>query len=1138
MTTEHFTNVDQALSCLANRWYDIRNEILSDVMTRPNASDPSMISIARSLETPPIPPDIKSETTREANQWYYKIGKAMADLKDIADEIGFVITDEFTPSVKVAIATLREANRKVFADTGLNEGDPIIIDPVPEGMATSDATIIDPNFTDPATGEQGVTVQFSDDPDVVYIVEPGSIKKKVSAAIGGLREAIGKYAVAIREILQTATDEAYTTQTQAENIGEEIQSRVLEQEGRDYEKLQAILEQIMDDLPYVNDDALPGIFQKIQEDVMAHMGAFEDMIGKERRDVENAMEKGAALRMAARPYFDHFEIRRESIHDDPTMERLQITAHITTSIGDPSDEKYVWNQMSSLGSRVPVESTNEELGDVIDSELANLKQSLQAFNVDISKWQHATDKLKGEGDFGPGGSANPQPEDFFGPSAREAMADPQSYARKILDEFGGDRRQAEIKASELLSNTETGSNAEKIWLQVLRIIRGASKTAAAEEHDFQSGPLQIIVRADAMEWAGIVNVNGKEIVEYTTKDLYSLIDRLRYYLEFQMEDDTQDPAFENIAPSDINSVDADLGQLLQDKGHMGGVRSIVYEDDPASEHDGGSMDTGVIAGKPLMQVFAEQDTIDDIREDVIRRQAAFEQITDDMAEIQSAPQPVELKLVIDLRQRLKEELDAISKYDAMVALLSSRPDLEYVLKIVDHIGNEEKEHLSELQEMLRTLDPEQADADAGMPEAVADVVSEANPMNETMKQMVASALEIDPAHIDAWHESAPAYAIAKRERGASLQREAIIRKTPGKEEWCVKSKDGSKNLGCYDSKKGAEERLRAVEYFKRQGGAIDGEHRDNIMSDIVGAFQQHIQDICRNSESVEEALLTAFNEMDYYFDKRDIQRSLLQEWKLQRGMGVTKTKNQDEITDEISDIVLKATTFDEAVALALEMLGDRDDPDVIKEIVIREWDKRKTLNSATSEIELETEAEDTPDVLVINAHALSPEFQEHVRDIVLESKSIQDALKAAYQELRPPFASDEIRRAVSLEWLQQTDPTLASREITATIKRRGQNEPLCNHPVIIATDTPAERVVADMVQKRLPKASVMVLHGDEFPDLREADQVVVIGALEKRHHECVMDLVASGIGVQEIASDVIPATAEWMYGNESEIAVA
>ena len=48
-------------------------------------------------------------------------------------------------------------------------------------------------------------------------------------------------------------------------------------------------------------------------------------------------------------------------------------------------------------------------------------------------------------------------------------------------------------------------------------------------------------------------------------------------------------------------------------------------------------------------------------------------------------------------------------------------------------------------------------------------------------------------------------------------RTAIIRKTPGKDEWAVKSHKG-KSLGKYDSKAKAEKRLQQVEMFKHMKG--------------------------------------------------------------------------------------------------------------------------------------------------------------------------------------------------------------------------------------------------------------------------------------------------------------------------------
>ena len=44
--------------------------------------------------------------------------------------------------------------------------------------------------------------------------------------------------------------------------------------------------------------------------------------------------------------------------------------------------------------------------------------------------------------------------------------------------------------------------------------------------------------------------------------------------------------------------------------------------------------------------------------------------------------------------------------------------------------------------------------------------------------------------------------------------EEIIRKTKEKDEWCLSSIKGDKNLGCYGSKKGAKKREKQVTYFK------------------------------------------------------------------------------------------------------------------------------------------------------------------------------------------------------------------------------------------------------------------------------------------------------------------------------------
>ena len=49
-------------------------------------------------------------------------------------------------------------------------------------------------------------------------------------------------------------------------------------------------------------------------------------------------------------------------------------------------------------------------------------------------------------------------------------------------------------------------------------------------------------------------------------------------------------------------------------------------------------------------------------------------------------------------------------------------------------------------------------------------------------------------------------------------RESVIKKTPGKQEYCVESESG-KNMGCSDSHAGAVKRLRQVEWHKKHGAA-------------------------------------------------------------------------------------------------------------------------------------------------------------------------------------------------------------------------------------------------------------------------------------------------------------------------------
>lgn len=60
-----------------------------------------------------------------------------------------------------------------------------------------------------------------------------------------------------------------------------------------------------------------------------------------------------------------------------------------------------------------------------------------------------------------------------------------------------------------------------------------------------------------------------------------------------------------------------------------------------------------------------------------------------------------------------------------------------------------------------------------------------------------------------------------------MEKQAVIRKIPDKQEWCVYSHKG-KNMGCYDSQAGAKKRLQQVEYFKH-GGKVAGRYLELLL---------------------------------------------------------------------------------------------------------------------------------------------------------------------------------------------------------------------------------------------------------------------------------------------------------------------
>ena len=90
-----------------------------------------------------------------------------------------------------------------------------------------------------------------------------------------------------------------------------------------------------------------------------------------------------------------------------------------------------------------------------------------------------------------------------------------------------------------------------------------------------------------------------------------------------------------------------------------------------------------------------------------------------------------------------------------------------------------------------------------------------------------------------------------------MERSAIIRKTPNKEEWTVMSKKG-KSLGKYKSKAKAEERLQQVEMFKHMKG------KKRSSSEPLELFNQYLElasgqpnTVATNKQKMDEALRRA-----------------------------------------------------------------------------------------------------------------------------------------------------------------------------------------------------------------------------------------------------------------------------------------
>lgn len=91
---------------------------------------------------------------------------------------------------------------------------------------------------------------------------------------------------------------------------------------------------------------------------------------------------------------------------------------------------------------------------------------------------------------------------------------------------------------------------------------------------------------------------------------------------------------------------------------------------------------------------------------------------------------------------------------------------------------------------------------------------------------------------------------------AALLKEAYIRKTPGKDEWCVFSEKG-KNMGCSPSEAGAKKRLQEVEYFKHKEGELSRDVHTRAIDAMIK--EAHVEEISDFSLSLMRAALAYFH---------------------------------------------------------------------------------------------------------------------------------------------------------------------------------------------------------------------------------------------------------------------------------------
>jgi len=139
-----------------------------------------------------------------------------------------------------------------------------------------------------------------------------------------------------------------------------------------------------------------------------------------------------------------------------------------------------------------------------------------------------------------------------------------------------------------------------------------------------------------------------------------------------------------------------------------------------------------------------------------------------------------------------------------------------------------------------------------------------------------------------------------------LHRQAVIKKTPDKEEWCVYSEKG-KSMGCYPSKAKAEERLDQIEMFKHMKGhriwAMQFEEFDGYTKDLYLAVMDWVaswQDTSKDdSFSAARVRSTRKNYKNYEIRRvlQELEDEGLIDYSHTHGRGVKHYRSKQNIRD-------------------------------------------------------------------------------------------------------------------------------------------------------------------------------------------------------------------------------------------------